>query len=89
MENIINNPGLQHLAEKVFWDLDNPRLIRNFGNSSKMANFGFLSPSLNIIIFTILKLLTLIASNCELNHPQKVNKIITCFGHHVSFVHKN
>ena len=22
MENIINNPGLQHLAEKVFWYLD-------------------------------------------------------------------
>ena len=22
METIINNPGLQHLAEKVFWDLD-------------------------------------------------------------------
>ena len=22
MENIINNPGLQHLAEKVFWNLD-------------------------------------------------------------------
>ena len=22
MENIINNPGLQHLAEKVIWNLD-------------------------------------------------------------------
>ena len=22
MEQIINNPGLQHLAEKVFWNLD-------------------------------------------------------------------
>ena len=22
MENIINNPGLQHLAEKVFWNLN-------------------------------------------------------------------
>ena len=22
MEKIINNPGLQHLAEKFFWDLD-------------------------------------------------------------------
>ena len=22
MEKIINNPGLQHLAEKVFWNLD-------------------------------------------------------------------
>ena len=22
MENIINNPGLQHLVEKVFWNLD-------------------------------------------------------------------
>ena len=22
MEKIINNPGLQHLAEKIFWDLD-------------------------------------------------------------------
>ena len=26
MENIINNPGLQHLAEKVFWDLDDENL---------------------------------------------------------------
>ena len=22
MENIINNPGFQHLAEKIFWNLD-------------------------------------------------------------------
>ena len=22
MENIINNPGLQHLVEKIFWNLD-------------------------------------------------------------------
>ena len=22
METIINNPGLQHIAEKVFWNLD-------------------------------------------------------------------
>ena len=22
MENIINNPGLQHLAEKIFWNLN-------------------------------------------------------------------
>ena len=26
MEKIINNPGLQHLAEKVFWDLDDENL---------------------------------------------------------------
>ena len=26
MDNIINNPGLQHLAEKVFWNLDSEDL---------------------------------------------------------------
>ena len=26
MESIINNPGLQHLAEKIFWNLDTEQL---------------------------------------------------------------
>ena len=26
MESIINNPGLQHLAEKFFWNLDTEQL---------------------------------------------------------------
>ena len=26
MENIIRNPGLQHLAEKIFWNLDTEHL---------------------------------------------------------------
>ena len=65
-------------------------LIQNFGNSSKMANFGF---SVSIAKYNYILNFENVDTNCQQLRieppPKKVNKIITCFGHHVSFVHKN
>ena len=45
MESIINNPGLQHLAEKIFWNLDTEQLkiceIINLSSKQMLENPKF------------------------------------------------
>ena len=40
METILNNPGLQHLSEKVFWNLDAEKLAPLTDNPNAPNQYG-------------------------------------------------